>query len=242
MGKRDTNIAEANLPGTPVPEKYIAMLKAWLQKDRSGVATNDPIHGNAFANVKVEKKKGTLSTEKAGVQCALAFAQLCDDKGAQYPSLQEWATSWAKWVIKAEHLCDNGDDAQGIKEQRQATAANGRYKLYNLPIESFKTYMNATGRVYTEQSGKGLVMSSRKQLPEFQTFVELVVERARKVRARRDVEHPVPDVVSEKEYTELMDWPTKSVAEQQRQNIIAVAYCTGLRPIRFSWREHDFHA
>ena len=156
------------------------------------------LHSREHLRKRRGAKKGTLAAEKAGVQCALAFAQLCEDKGAQYPGPQEWATSWAKWVIKAEHLCDNSDDAQGIKEQRQATAANGRYKLYNLPVASFKTYMNATGRVYTEQSGEGLVMSSRKQLPEFQTFVELVVERARKLRARRDVEHPVPEVVSEK--------------------------------------------
>ena len=229
MGKRDTNVAEANLPAPPDVQAFVQTLRDWEKRQniRKGKRV-DPIHGEVFANDVPSRRKGTIATEKAGVQCALAFAKLCEDTGAQYDSLDNWAQSWGQWVVAPIHLCEKDEDIARVRERRKESCVGGR-KEFALPVGSFKTYVNACGRVYTAQSGNALVMSARKQLPEFVVFCNEAVTRARKRRATMQASKESGRYLTEDEFRYVMGLKTKTAITRQRQNILGFAYCTGLR-------------
>ena len=156
MGKRDTNINESNLPAPPKPDAFVQHLRTWYDKEMNRMQRgqgNDPLYGDTFARQKIEKKKGTRGTERCGVQCALQFADLLASRGIMYETLSEWAIAWAKFVLKPEHLFDDKADMDTLRQQRQELLNTGRFKDFNLPIKSFKTYLNAVGRAFTEESG-----------------------------------------------------------------------------------------
>ena len=147
MGKRDTNVAEATLPAPPNVRAFVQTLRDWENRQNKGKdKRTDPIHGEVFANDAPSRRKGTISTEKAGVQCALAFAKLCDERGAQYESLDDWAQSWGQWVIAPIHLCEKEEDVARVRDQRKEICKGG-HKEYALQVGSFRTYVNACGRV-----------------------------------------------------------------------------------------------
>ena len=105
MSKRDVNISEANLPLAPTIAEFVAGLRKWhdRQQRREG-QTHDPIHGAAFARDAPKRKRGTVGTEVSGVQCALAFAKVCEVAGATYEDLDDWSISWGQWVVAPIHL------------------------------------------------------------------------------------------------------------------------------------------
>ena len=105
MGKRDINIVEANLPAAPPVHEFTEALQKWAdrQEKRPLAKDKDPVHGTFFQKDAPTKKRGTIGTELCGVQCALTFARLCKDLGADYTTLDEWCIAWARWVIAPVH-------------------------------------------------------------------------------------------------------------------------------------------
>ena len=161
--------------------------------------------------------------------CALAFAKLCADAGAQYASLDEWLISWAKWVIEPQELCDKLEDAEAVTERRKVQCAEGGYKLFSIPVTSFKTYLNACGRAHNQVSETRIVVSSNHQFQELQLFLSECVRRYRSRKAQKQAEQPDAEVLSQEEYLTIMAKPSQNVIDEQRRNMLALAFCTGLR-------------
>ena len=66
MGKRDTNISEANLPRPPSVEVFVSTPEKWFEKQGKARA-NDPVHGTRFQSKASGKRKGTAGMEQSAV-------------------------------------------------------------------------------------------------------------------------------------------------------------------------------
>ena len=61
--------------------------------DQQGVA--DPLNEGIFEAVAPGKKSGAQSADRAAVNCAQDFGNLCNFLGATYADLDAWMVGWA---------------------------------------------------------------------------------------------------------------------------------------------------
>ena len=229
MSKRDVNVIDASLPAAPTPMEFVATLRSWrevaIAKKGQSVSV-DPIHGTLFNNAPPTKKKGTQGTEMCGVLCALEFHAVCEETKAEYPSLDQWLMSFARFTVAPRHLFDSEAEIASAIAQRKVTCGK-KFRYYELPVGSFRTYLNALCRVCTA-AGLVLVSSSVRQLPELQILMANAITRSRKEKATRAAQAN-DAVLSESEFKVVMDVPATSLLEEQRKNILALAFATGMR-------------
>ena len=89
------------------------------------------------------------------------------------------------FVIAPIHLTDDQTEVDEIRKDRTLACEEANEKVDALPVESFRTYLNAVGRVYTHAANEGLVMSSRRQLPGLQNFLTEVITRSCNAKVSR---------------------------------------------------------
>ena len=186
MSKRLANILDASLPSPPDVGHFLYVLEQWQKIECNPVSNvTDPVHGNLFHAPK--KASGSAGTEKAGVACAVQFGQLCKHLGATYSTLDSFFVAWGQWVLKPEELFDTAEEEEECRLHRERQAA-GLFKVYNVPVGSFRTYCNAVARAFSAQSStsstaavgsNALVPSSKKQFPQFNVFLNEVITRSK---------------------------------------------------------------
>jgi hypothetical protein len=199
MSKRLANMLEATLPPAPSVTAFLAGLRAW-QTAHTAAATNpDPIHGDLFGVPK--KPSGSAGAERAGVSLVLHFAQFCEACGATYTTLDAFLTAWAQWVISPAHLFDTEAEQKACEERRKEQAGR-RFKCSSLPVGTFRTYLNAVARAYS-QSGSPIggndvviVPSSLRQFPNLNATLKPVITRSRATRAVTAAQRPVSEILT----------------------------------------------
>ena len=230
MSKRAANIVDGTLPSPPSPTEFITLLQTWKNKvdgkKRAG-SSSDPVHGNVFSADELDGKKGTAGAESSGVACALEFHKLLIQLNASYLSLDEWFVSWKRFVVDPKELCATEVEIQDAIELRNQQCSLG-IKQYIMPVSSFRTYVNGVCRVVTKQ-GTSLVSTSAKQLPNFQAFMSHTIGRWRLQKAQNEVNRTNSAVLSEAEFQKLMCLKALTPLDQQRQNILCLVWCSGLR-------------
>jgi hypothetical protein len=215
----------------PPPSELASTLKAWKLKQEQKKTTApppDPVHGTNFNASLPTKKKGTAGTEMSGVLCFLEFLKLCGTLNATYHTADQLCMAWGRWVINPKFICNTPEEATTVSHTRKEQCGE-LFRAYCLPVASFRTYVNGMTRAFTEESGQAFVASSRKQMPEFQIFMGNAIERSRSANAVHHAMHADVEVIQEEEYKKMMDINVEHLLMQQRQNILALAYCTGLR-------------
>ena len=90
MAKRQALSLEGNLASPPMVSDFLTSLKAWVDKGKAP-RPSDPVHGAAFDNIKVGKPSGSQYCQKAAVNCALEFKELCTTlQTPDYATLDAW--------------------------------------------------------------------------------------------------------------------------------------------------------
>ena len=90
MSKRSALLMEGVLTSPPTVSHFLTTLQGWVDKEKAP-RPEDPLHGSAFDNIKVGKPSGSQYCQKAAVNCALEFKQLCVHlQTPDYASLDAW--------------------------------------------------------------------------------------------------------------------------------------------------------
>ena len=232
MSKRAAVLMEGNLLSPPTVSDFLNALKAWVDKEKAPIPI-DPLHGAAFQNVKVGKPSGSQYCQKAAVNCALEFKELCAAlQTPDYATLDAWLLGFSRWVLKANMMFDDPGEAQKFADDR-THKAQGLSKVYDMTPSSVRTYLNALGRAYNDTNAQPfLMMSSGKQFPETNAFMRMVLTReATKRSLQTSNVHFDDDILKDEDLPKLQTATdfTKPL-QVQRYNALIFAYRTGFRP------------
>ena len=231
MSKRNMLLLEGNLASPPPVSLFLDALKRFADNQKAP-RESDPVHGSAFAHGN-KKPSGSEYSQTAAINCAMQFKELCITLGTpDYESADAWLLGLARWAMKVDVMFDDADEGRRFQAER-ADKCQGRFKLYNMSAQSFRTYINALGRAYNAtQQQPYVVMSSLKQFPQMNAFMRcaLTREAAKKSLNANSVDYD-DNVLKEEELPALCaatDF-TKPL-QAQRYNILILAYRTGFRP------------
>ena len=90
MSKRSALLMQGVLASPLTVFHFLTTLQGWVDKEKAP-RPEDPLHGSAFDNIKVGKPSGSQYCQKAAVNCALEFKQLCVHlQTPDYASLDAW--------------------------------------------------------------------------------------------------------------------------------------------------------
>ena len=84
-------------------------------------------------------------------------------------------------------------------ERRQEQAGED-FRLFNMPVASFRTYSNAVARVYSQVGATAIIPSSLRQFPTFNVFMGSVIARSRAVSAVRAAAIPETEILNRKRF------------------------------------------
>ena len=178
MTKRIANLLDAGLPPPPPLSVFLDVLKKQRQGWVTPQAKVDPIHGTMLS--KKKKLSGTQNNERAAVRSALQFVEVCAHLQATYEDLDNWFVAWGAWIIDEKFLVDCATEMAGIRARRQRQADGSKFKFGTASPRSFRTYLNAVTRAYTQSVLEiTLVASSKKQFPELREFMKDPIGRDR---------------------------------------------------------------
>ena len=231
MSKRLANILDASLPPPPELRYFLDAVQKW-QNASVRPARKDPVHGNIFG--RSTKSSGSMNCEKAGIASLLQFADVCLQQAATYDTLDAFFVAWGQWVLEPSQMFDTAAEQEQCMQQRVQQAGD-RFKVYSVPIGTFRTYMNAAARAYMAQvapipNHKPAVPSSVKQFPEYARFLRAVITRARGAKAVANAANPQSDILRPEELPMVMATVNHhNVQQRQKANILLIGFQTGLR-------------
>ena len=229
MSKRLANILDASLPTPPDLRYFLDVMQRW-QNASVEQARQDPVHGALFRPTK--KASGSKGCERAGITSLLQFADLCLHQAATYPTLDAFFVAWGQWVLHPSQLFDTSAEQDQCMQQR-VQQAQDKFKVFSVPVGTFRTYVNAAARAYTTQvaalpDNKPIVPSSVKQFPEYATFLRGVIQRSRAVQAVNHAANPASEILQAEEMPLVMATVNQNNVQQvQRANILKIGFQTG---------------
>ena len=101
-------------------------------------------------------------------------------------------------VIDVNRLFDSNADRVQCMERRQEQAGED-FRLFNMPVGSFRTYSNAVARVYSQVGATAIIPSSLRQFPTFNVFMGSFIARSRAVSAVRADAIPETEILQQEE-------------------------------------------
>ena len=223
--KRIANLMDASLPAPPTAADFTLV----IQNAHSGTTDVDPLLGEA-AGPASPKRSGTNSTEKAGVACFLDYVAVCAAHSVTHDTLDSLFMGWARWVVDAKHLAESPDQVETLLAARK-TKAGANFRVYAMPVLSFRTYCNALARMYQRYGPKdrSIVPSSVKQFPGFNGLMSGVITRFRGTKASNWKAQPENNTLQTAELVKVVATATATPLQVQRKNILCLAFATGYR-------------
>ena len=227
MAKRVANLLDANLPVPPRVPEFLEVLQKYKANLRAP-AKKDPVHGDMLN--KTRKLCGSENAERAAVNSALNFVALCTHLQAVYEDLDDWFVAWGAWIIDEELLCDLAEDVAAMRARRKEQAG-GKFKVKHHPVGSFRTYLNAVARVYTQTVPEViLVPSSKRQFPKLTRLLKEPIRKERlwkTVRKSRAVDAAVLSEAELPMIRETVDFD--NALQVQRWTLLLLGFRSGLR-------------
>jgi hypothetical protein len=207
------------------------MLRKW--REGEDFIPVDPLQGSILESVVPKKRSGAQSSDRAAVNCALDFAQICELCEVTYQDLDAWFKGWACWALNVHFLFDDNEAAVKFQEHRESTQGI-HLPLRNMSPSSFRTYANAVCRKFNEvepADGVYLLASSVKQFKALNEVMKKTLMKEGKEKALRSGPDFENDVLVAAELELLYSQTNFACAYQaQRYNMIIMGFRTGFRP------------
>ena len=150
---------------------------------------------------------------------------------AVYPTLDAFLVAWGQWVLREDQLHADAAQQESVRQHRRAILLPEE-RAYCIPIQSFRTYLNAVARVFSQEVASTtkltIVPSAVRQFPLLNAFLNPVITRARARTAVSSVRfQPQSPLLPEELPLVVTTVDSQSPLRRQQVNIRRVCLAAG---------------